>query len=144
MDLETIINEAQELNRHLQIAIKDTRDAKAEANNTAASNRKFKESLDSFAKELEEREKAVKDIENAVDLFNQAKSAKAEADLQSAKISQEWEELKVAKAKHASECQAERNDIEQKRELYNRGAEENKITKEKLDEKLKKLKELKV
>lgn len=100
--------------------------------------------LDNFQVELLQRENNVKPIENISETQRLATQSKAEADLEWAKIRGEWDKLDQRKAQAAEEIRIGKADIEDKKALYNRGAEENKVAKEKLDKKLKAIQELKV
>lgn len=142
--MKELLEKAIDLNYALTVATQDARDAKAEANKLAVSNRKYKESLDDISATLKEREESVSYVIDAVALNEDAKKSKAEADLEWNKIRSEWDKIKTRKQSDHAECAAERNKIESEREKYNRGAEENRITREKLDKKLKAIQELKV
>ena len=141
--MKELLAKAVELNHFLTVALQDARHAKAEANNTAANARQLKESLEAKLIAVSAREEAVKEIENVQALSVDAQNSKAAAELEWAKINDEWTKIKDRKTKDLGELQDGLDDIKQKKELYDRGAQENKIAKEKLDKKLKTIAELK-
>jgi hypothetical protein len=99
------------------------------------------ENLKKVQAELLSRESAIKPIENAQKVIDNANRIKAEVDLEKSKVAGEWGALKTAQANFKIEKEAGLKDIKDKKELYDRGAKENKIAKDKLDGKLKKIKE---
>ena len=141
--MEALLNTAQQLNKDLQLAVKEARDAKAEANTLSAAARTQKDSLDLLSRDLIQREQAVSAIEDSIALLNNAKQAISEAELEWNKIRAEWDKVKTRKQSDQAECQANMNKIEEQRELYERGAKENAIARKKLDERIKKMQELK-
>jgi hypothetical protein len=90
---------------------------------------------------LEKRELAIQPIENAQKIIDNANRIKAEVDLEKSKVAGEWGALKTAQANFKIEKEAGLKEVSEKKELYDRGAKENKLTKDKLDAKLKKIKE---
>ena len=97
--------------------------------------------LDDITANLLDREANVAFIENISETQRLATQSKAEADLEWTKIRDEWEQIKVRKQSDQAEAASARNEIQEKRELYDRGAKENAITAAKLNEKLKKFNE---
>lgn len=69
--MEQLLNKAKELNAALQQELADAKLATAAANNTAAANRVFKAELTEQKADIEAREAAIKDIENAQGILAQ-------------------------------------------------------------------------
>jgi hypothetical protein len=139
--MEKLLEQAQKLVADLNAKLAEVANQKAVLDKQAESQAVVSENLRVKQAELAERESAIQPIENAQKIIEDAQTIKAEADLQASKVAGEWGALKAAKHKHDVECQAERTEINEQRELYNRGAKENAITKQKLDDKLAKFRE---
>lgn len=142
--MQDLLDKAQGLVSALQVKIRENDDLKKDLNRQQASNDAIKTTLDNFQAELLDRDSKIKPIENLGEAQRKATESQANADLEWTKIRGEWDALKTRKQSDQIEFVAERNDLQQKRELYDRGATENAITKKKLDDKLKKLKEASV
>jgi hypothetical protein len=142
--MEQLLAQAQQLVADLRAKLKDVNDQKAKLDKKANEQITVQATLDQFQAELLEREAHVKTIENAEKIIDEANKQKAIVDLDRNGIDDRLEALKAEEQRVKSELAAERAELQQKRELYERGAKENAITKQKLDEKLKKLKEVTV
>ena len=139
--MEKLLEQAQQLVADLRSKSTDVANQKAVLEKQAKSQVFVQDTLDKFQSELLGRESAIQPIENAQKIIDNAARVKAEADLQASKVAGEWGALKTAKENFKIEQAAGRKDITDKKALYDRGAEENKAAKDKLDERAKKLKE---
>lgn len=96
--------------------------------------------LDNFQAELLQREAKIVPVENIGEAFRQAEQLKAEAESEWNKIRGDWTKLDHEKAKFAEELRLGRLEVSEKKALYDRGAEQNREAREKLDERAAKLK----
>ena len=142
--MEKLLEQAQTLVADLNSAKAEVANQKAVLDKQANAQAIVQNTLDNFQSELLDRESDIRPIENAQEVINNADRIKAEADLQASKVAGEWGALKTAKDNFNIEREAGRKNIAEKKALYDRGAEENKTTRYKLEEKLKKLKEVTV
>ena len=139
--MEKLLEQAQALVTELRNKIRHYNDKEASLIKEQAANDSIKATLDNFQNELLERESKVTPIENIQEVQEATADLKANAELEWSKIRAEWDSVKTRKQSDQSEAAAERNKNEQAKELYERGAKENAITKSKLDERLKKFDE---
>ena len=139
--MEKLLEQAQKLVADLQSSKIDVANQKAVLDKQATSQGIVQNTLDEFQVEMLKRESAIKPIENAQEIIDKAASVKAEADLQASKVAGEWGALKTAKDNFKIERAAGKKEIEDKKALYDRGAQENKEAKDKLDERIKKFDE---
>jgi hypothetical protein len=139
--MEKLLEQAQKLVADLNAKLAEVANQKAVLDKQADSQMVVGENLKKVQAELLSRESAIKPIENAQKIIEDAQRIKAEVDLDKSKVAGEWGALKTAKDNFKVEQEAGRKEIADKKALYDRGAEENKATKDKLEEKLKKIKE---
>jgi hypothetical protein len=139
--MQKLLEQAQKLVADLNTSKVEVANQKAVLDKQANSQAFVQKTLDDFQAELLQRELAVKPIENAQKTIENANRIKAEADLDKSKVAGEWGALKTAKANFKIEQDAGLKHIADQKELYNRGAEENKIAKDRIDERAKKIKE---
>jgi len=139
--MEKLLEQAQALVVELRTKIRHYNDREAILTKEQAANDSIKATLDNFQVELLEREAKITPIENIQEAKEKTAELKANAELEWSKIRAEWDAIKTRKQSDQAEAMAVRNKNEQDKELYERGAKENAITKAKLDEKLDKLKQ---
>ena len=142
--MEKLLEQAQKLVADLKSEKEEEAKQKAVLDKQAELQAVSQNSMEDFKFELVGREAKILPIENAQKIIESAAGIKADADLQASKVAGEWGALKTAKENFKIEQVAGSKDIEDKLALYNRGAKENKESKEKLDKKLKTIQELKV
>ena len=144
--LETLINDAQSLNRSLQIALKDAQTANAEANQLAASARIHKNKLDAKEIELNERERSLKQCEDPIHAAANAREIKSENKALAAQIEEEKQDLAKQKREFAADMAKQRTDLKlaqdevaNTRENFKKQAEALKEKENKFEAKLKEL-----
>jgi len=135
--MEKLLKQAQALVADLAQANQDCGKLKVELDARAIRLDERKVELDGVQADLLQREANVTPIENIGATQREAAQSKAEADLEWAKIRGEWEKLDQNKAKFAEEMRIGREQIGEKKALYERGAAENKEAKDKLDKRIK-------
>ena len=140
--MEKLLEQAQALVKSLMEKIKqsDEHIANLAKQQICQDEKQFE--LDNVQEDLLQREVKIKPIENISETQRNADESKAQAELEWSKIRGEWDKLDDEKAKFVEECRITREDIKDKKDLYDRGAEENKKTKEQLDERAKKIKDV--
>ena len=139
--MEKLLEQAQALVSELRGRIRNYNDKEAILNKEQAANDSVKVTLDNFQSELLERESKITPIENIEETRLQVNELKANADVEWSKIRAEWDAIDTRKKSDQSEIVSGRNDIKEQKELYERGAMENKEKKDKLDERIKKFDE---
>jgi hypothetical protein len=139
--MEELLEQARTLVADLRKARVGVANQKAVLDKQADSQAIVQKNLLELKEKLEKRELAIQPIENAQKIIDNANRIKAEVDLEKSKVSGEWGALKTAQKNFKIEKEAGLKEVSEKKELYDRGAKENKLTKDKLDAKLKKIKE---
>ena len=138
--MEKLLEQAQLLVANLNKAIAEVESERAALKKQGDAQAAVQVTLDNFQADLLQREANIVPIENIGAAQAAAAQSKAEADLEWTKIRAEWDKLDHEKARFVEERRLGRLEIADKKELYDRGAQENKDAKAKLDERAAKLK----
>lgn len=139
--MEKLLEQAKTLVTGLSVKDKDADERRINLDKREVRLDERKVELDNVQADLLQREINIKPIEDISKTQRETVQSKAEADLEWTKIRSEWDAIEVRKKSDQAEAAAARNDIKDKRELYDRGAKENAVTAAKLDEKVKKFNE---
>ena len=131
--------------------IKELQEAIRKCNEQVDAVAKERITVEGHARELEiksadvlEREAAIAPIENAVSIMDNAGTMKAESELESSKLDIEKDDFNHFKKSELLELSTVKKDLNEKIDLYNRGAEENNKKQESLKKKMDAFKTLKV
>ena len=125
--MEKLLKQAQELNESLTQKIAEYKAAIAEANNTSASNRVYKDRLDALKADIEAREEAIKGTESVQEALAQVKKERAELSEAAVALEAKKEALAKQIAAHNSkaiELKRDQDLIQQGNDLLKKGREE--------------------
>ena len=140
--MEKLLEQAQILVKDLGAANTIVNEKIAEANQTAAKNRAFKTELDEKATDLHSREIELESQESAHKALAQVKAIQEGNIVETQRLVDERQSLESDKARQYEENRIAVEEANKLKEMYTRGAEENKIQADKLKEKLAKLKDI--